>query len=49
MDTKKIEDKIREIINWLEAFKTEYDLPAEAHDKLRSQLEELAGIVGSSE
>ena len=46
MAIKDVEDKIRDIINWIAVFETEYDLPKEVVDQLRSRLEELAKMVG---
>lgn len=43
-----IEGEIRDIINWLEVFKEEYDLPAEAEKVLRKKLEALAKKVGNA-
>lgn len=35
-------DEIREIINWIAVFETEYNLPAEVVEKLKSRLEKVA-------
>ncbi|MEM4336601.1 MAG: hypothetical protein QXG86_01200 [Candidatus Woesearchaeota archaeon] len=38
----KMENEIRDIINWLAVFKEEYDIPEEAVVVLRGKLEKLA-------
>lgn len=48
MDTEKIkavEDEIREIINWIKVFETEYKLPEEVVEQLRSRLEKIAQML----
>ena len=46
-DIKEIEDEIREIINWIKVFETEYKLPAEVVDQLRGRLESIASKISS--
>jgi len=43
---KQCTDEIRDIINWIAVFETEYKLPAEVVGKLRSRLEKLATNLG---
>ena len=38
---KAATDEIREIINWIAVFETEYNLPTEVVEKLRSRLEKV--------
>ena len=46
-DVKAAEDKLRDIINWVEVFETEYKLDKEIVDTLRAKLEEAAVLVGN--
>ena len=43
---KKCADEIRDIINWIAVFETEYKLPAEVVQQLKSRLEKLANELG---
>jgi len=43
---KKCTDEIRDIINWIAVFETEYKLPAEVVQQLRSRLEKIANDLG---
>jgi len=43
---KKTADEIRDIINWIAVFETEYNLPAEVVQQLRSRLEKIASDLG---
>ncbi len=43
---KQCTDEIRDIINWIAVFETEYKLPAEVVGQLRSRLEKLATNLG---
>ena len=43
-----IEGDIRDIINWIETFKQEYDVPEELEKTLREKLEALAKKVGGA-
>ncbi|MBD3309701.1 hypothetical protein GF351_00625, partial [Candidatus Woesearchaeota archaeon] len=45
-DMKEIENEIRDLINWVKVFETEYDLPAEVVQKLTSRLSGLATKLG---
>jgi hypothetical protein len=46
-EIRDIENEIRDIINWVSVFDTEYDLPSEVVEQLKSKLEKLATDVGS--
>ena len=39
---KAATDEIREILNWIAVFETEYNLPTEVVEKLKSRLEKVA-------
>lgn len=41
-DLKKIADDVRDIINWVAVFESEYELPKEVVDQLRKRLEKIA-------
>ncbi len=43
---KEVENEIREIINWIAVFETEYKLPAEVVQQLRTRLEGIASKLG---
>ena len=45
-DVKAIENEIRDILNWVAVFSTEYDLDDEVVTKLKSRLEVVAKKVG---
>ena len=45
-ELKSIEDDVRDIINWVNVFETEYDLPKEVVDKLLERLHNVARRVG---
>ena len=47
--TRSIEDEIRDVLNWIAVFKTEYDLPAEVVSQLKKRLESIAVKVGRLE
>jgi hypothetical protein len=42
---KAIEDEIRDLINWIAVFETEYNLDKEIVDQLRNKLEDLSKKV----
>ncbi len=44
--TKAAEDEIRDIINWVKVFETEYELPKEVVEELTERLEKLAVDIG---
>lgn len=44
---KNIENDIRDLINWIAVFETEYNLEKEVVDTLRKKLEKIAKKVGS--
>ncbi len=44
--TQAVEDEIRDIINWVKVFETEYELPKEVVEELSERLEKLAVDVG---
>lgn len=41
-NVKDIENEIRDIINWVSVFDTEYDLPEEVVSELKERLEKIA-------
>jgi len=41
------ENVVRDVRNWLAVFKTEYDIPDEAYDKLHKKIEEIGTNVGN--
>jgi hypothetical protein len=43
---KEIENEIRDMINWVAVFETEYELPKEVVDKLKERLEGIASKLG---
>ena len=43
---KEIENDIRDIINWVEVFEEEYNLPKEVVDQLKDRLEKVAVKLG---
>ena len=43
---KAAADEIRDIVNWIAVFETEYQLPKEVVDQLRKRLESLANNLG---
>jgi len=45
---ESIEGDIRDILNWIETFKQEYDVPAEMEKILNKKLGALAKKVGSA-
>ena len=47
VEIKDVENEIRDILNWISVFETEYNLPKEVVDQLKSRLEKLATDVGS--
>lgn len=47
MTVKAIEDEIRDIVNWVSVFDTEYDLPEEVVSQLKDRLLKLAKDIGS--
>ena len=44
---QRIADDIRDMHNWIAVFDTEYDLPREVVNKLRSKLEKIARTLGT--
>jgi hypothetical protein len=44
---KEAEDELRELMNWVSVFNTEYDLPAEVVEKLQKKLQKVSKIIGS--
>lgn len=43
---KEVEDKIRDLINWVAVFEEEYDLPKEVVETLKKKLEDIASTLG---
>lgn len=46
MELKEVENKLRDLINWVSVFDTEYDLPNEVKEKLQERLYEIANDLG---
>ncbi len=44
---RKIADEVRDTINWIAIFETEYELPKEVVQQLRSRLEKIAALLGN--
>jgi predicted nucleic acid-binding Zn-ribbon protein len=44
---KEAEDELRELMNLVAVFNTEYDLPDEVVDKLQKKLQKVSRIIGS--
>lgn len=50
LDTKAVrgaEESVRDLINWLAVFKTEYDIPKEAYKTLHQKADALATRIGA--
>lgn len=45
-EVQKIEDEIRDLMNWVAVFEREYDLPKEVVETLHSKLHNIAQRVG---
>ncbi|MBW2992714.1 hypothetical protein KY345_05855 [Candidatus Woesearchaeota archaeon] len=43
---KEAEDILRETINWVAVFETEYDLPKEVVDQLKEKLQKVSEAIG---
>jgi t-SNARE complex subunit (syntaxin) len=46
-EIRKVENRVRNLVNWVKVFEEEYDLDKEVVDTLRSKLEEIAVMVGN--
>ena len=42
---KEIEDTLRDTINWVAVFETEYDLPKEVVAKLKKKLQKIGNLL----
>lgn len=45
VQVQSIANDIRDLMNWITVFETEYDLPREVVDQLKSRLEKIAEDV----
>lgn len=45
-EIKKIEDDLRDLMNWIAVFEKEYDLPREVVDTLHNKIHNLAQRIG---
>ncbi len=49
MGKKEIQDKIRDLINWIVIFENEYGIPKEVVDELRAKIEEISKMIDELE
>ena len=42
---KEIEDALRDVINWVAVFNTEYDLPKEVVTQLKKKLQKIGKLL----
>ena len=47
-EIKEIENELRDIMNWISVFETEYNLPKEVVVQLKARLEDLAEKIESA-
>ncbi len=45
-EVQKVEDEIRDLMNWVAVFEKEYDLPKEVVETLHSKLHNIAQRIG---
>ncbi len=45
-EVKKIEDELRDLMNWVAVFEKEYDLPREVIDTLYNKIHSIAQRIG---
>lgn len=45
-DVKKIEDELRDLMNWVAIFEKEYDIPREVVDTLYNKIHSIAQRIG---
>ena len=43
---RKVENALRDMMNWIAVFAEEYEIPKEAVDKLNEKVHEIAKIAG---